>query len=122
VNDSDLIRVLVTVLGILVIMAIRAGWRALTAAPDPEEVRRRVEAQNEVEEVARAYVERSMLQIWQTFPDASDEQTAILTHDRLVNQRVTERAAYLWCTAATAGRLRRTVLLELARERKQGRE
>lgn len=49
------------------------------------------------------------------FPNLSDHEIAVLMHDELMNNRTTEPEWFRWATADTVGRMRRTILVHIAR-------
>lgn len=73
-------------------------------------------------EVWGSFVERRALELLVEFEGGlTDEQAAVLIHDELVNARVCDPAPYTWATPATVGRLRRTLVLAVARDRRAAR-
>lgn len=67
----------------------------------------------------RTLTERRALQMLAEFPNLSDHEIAVLMHDELMNNRTGEQEWFRWATAETVGRMRRTILVEIARQSRQ---
>ncbi len=53
------------------------------------------------------------------FPDIADEGIAQLMRDELVNNRCHDHRYWAWATADTVGRMRRTILVTIARRKRE---
>ncbi len=64
----------------------------------------------------RATVERRLLQLVVEFPEMYDADIAMILRDELQNAHEPRAEFYQWATPETVGRIRRTLLLQIARD------
>lgn len=60
--------------------------------------------------------ERRAIELLLEFPNLDDSEVAMLMRDELMNMRTPHREYYAWATPETVGRMRRTILVEVARQ------
>lgn len=66
---------------------------------------------------AQGFVEQRVVALLQEFPRLGDEQIATLVRDELLNARRKDPAYFRWAVPETVTRIRRTIVLAVARER-----
>lgn len=62
--------------------------------------------------------EQRALELMGEFPRLGDDEIATIMRDELSNRRCRDQRYYAWATVETVARMRRTVLVELMRKRK----
>lgn len=117
-DDSVFVWIVVLVVGGAIIGGIKGlahvaqeGGQMLKQAARQKE-QRRADVQT--------FMERRAVELLVEFPALDDAELAKLLHDELVNNRVTEAEFFRWANDATVGRMRRTLLVEAARQSRQG--
>lgn len=113
-GGEEWIIIALAVAGALVYGAVQ--FVRMTAAATAREIRGVVHARERRKQDARTWVERRALQLLAEFPDMEDASIAMLLRDELLNARATDQELYTWATADTVGRMRRTILVHLARQ------